>query len=112
MSREPRQTFDEVAELYDRVRPRYPAQLIDDVITSAALTPQARLLEVGCGTGKATVDFAARGFRMVCLEPGANLARFARERLARFAHVEIVEQPLEAWEPEPESFDAVISAQA
>ncbi len=31
-----RETFNEVADLYDRVRPRYPAPLLDDV---AALDP-------------------------------------------------------------------------
>jgi SAM-dependent methyltransferase len=110
--REQRLTFDEVAGLYDRVRPRYPAALVDDVVACAALDPGARILEIGCGTGKATVDFAARGFRMVCLEPGGNLARLARERLAGFANVEVVEQSFEAWRLEPESFDLVISAQA
>jgi SAM-dependent methyltransferase len=112
VSREPRRTFDEVAELYDRVRPRYPAELVDDVLASGTLNPEARILEIGCGTGQATVGFAARGFRLLCLEPGRNLARLARERLAGFAKVDIVEQPFEAWRLEPESFDLVISAQA
>jgi SAM-dependent methyltransferase len=112
VSREPRQTFDEVAELYDRLRPRYPAELVDDVVASGALNPGARILEIGCGTGQATVGFAARGFRLLCLEPGRNLARLARERLAGFPKVDIVEQPFEAWPLEPQSFDLVISGQA
>jgi hypothetical protein len=51
--------FGEVAELYDQARPSYPAVLFDDVIAFAPQSP--RVLEVGAGTGKATVLLAERG---------------------------------------------------
>jgi SAM-dependent methyltransferase len=112
VSREARQTFDEVADLYDRVRPRYPAALIDDVVGLIPNRPGARVLEIGCGSGQATIDFATRGLHLRCLEPGRNLARLARVRLAAFPHAEVVEQSFEEWRLENEAFDLVISAQA
>ena len=58
-----RLSFGSVAEQYDRIRPSYPEQLVDDVIAYAGdgLTAAGRALEVGAGTGKATLQFAARG---------------------------------------------------
>src|SRR6266508_3227574 len=35
-------TFEEVAEAYDRIRPRYPAELFDDLVEFAELHPGAR----------------------------------------------------------------------
>ena len=43
--------FGEVADLYDRVRPTYPAPLVEDALGLAALGREARLPELGAGTG-------------------------------------------------------------
>jgi len=112
VSVEQRFVFDEIADLYDRVRPAYPETLIDDVIALAGVGPDARLLEIGCGTGQATEAFARRGLRIVCLEPGAALARRARERLARFGGVDVLPYTLEAWPLDASAFDLVVVAQA
>jgi cyclopropane fatty-acyl-phospholipid synthase-like methyltransferase len=50
-----RGVFDEDADLYDRARPGYPAQLFDDLAELAGVGPGCRLLEIGPGTGKATL---------------------------------------------------------
>jgi SAM-dependent methyltransferase len=110
--REQRFSFDEVAELYDRVRPSYPAALVEDVLTWSGVTPGERILEIGCGTGLATQLFASRGYRMLCLEPGPEMARVGRARLARFPAVELVQSTLEDWQAEPAAFGLAISAQA
>ena len=52
--------FDEVAELYARVRPSYPSGLIDDLIREARLQPGARVLELGAGPGNASMLLAGR----------------------------------------------------
>jgi SAM-dependent methyltransferase len=93
-----RQTFDRAAERYDRVRPDYPGAMFDDLIALAGLAPGERLLEVGCATGKATRPLAQRGFRITCVELGADLAAVARENLAGF-DVEVVRAPFEEWTP-------------
>jgi SAM-dependent methyltransferase len=84
-----RDTFDTVAELYDRARPDYPDELVDDLI---AALPGPRVLEIGCGTGKLTRALVARGVDVVCIEPGANLAaiaaRSAPVTVGRFEDVE------------------------
>lgn len=109
---EQRFVFDEVAVLYDRARPSYPQQLARDVLELARLAESDRILEVGCGTGQATRLFAPHGHRMTCLEPGAGLARLARENFADLPHIQILETTFEDWPVEEGAFALLISAQA
>ncbi len=91
----------------------YPDELYTELVSAAGLEPGARLLEVGCGTGKATRPLAERGFAITCLEPGPHLADVAAANLAEFAGVRIVRLPLEDWRPAPgERFDLVFAATA
>lgn len=106
-------TFDTVADRYDAARPDYPVALYDALISAANLARDARLLEVGSGTGKATRPLAERGFAITCLEPGSHLAAVARRSLARYPQVRIVEAAFEDWQPgPPERFDLVFAATA
>ena len=107
-----RSTFDQAAELYDRARPRYPPALFDDLAALAGIGPGSRVLEIGPGTGQATMALAERGYRVVAVELGAQLAAVARRNLARFPSVEVVTAAFEDWPLPPEPFDLVLSATA
>lgn len=106
-----RETFNEDAERYDRARPRYPAQMSDD-LAAAGVAPGARVLEIGCGTGQATVSLAERGYRIVAVELGTDMAAVARRNLAGFDSVEVVTAAFEEWPLPREPFDVVFSATA
>jgi SAM-dependent methyltransferase len=107
-----RSTFDEAAELYDRSRPGYPPGLFDDLAELAGIGPGARVLEIGPGTGQATVSLAERGCRVVAVELGPDLAAVARRNLARFPAVEVVTAAFEDWPLPTEPFDVVLAATA
>lgn len=108
-----RQTFDAAAERYDRARPDYPEQLFDDLVQLAALQPGDHLLEVGAGTGKASVPLARRGFRLTCLELGGQLAAVLARNLAGFPDVTVVNASYDEWQPPSgTSFDLVFAATA
>jgi len=107
--RERRATFDRAAELYERARPSYPDELIDDVVALAELGPCSRVVEIGCGTGKATLPLAGRGLRITCVELGASLAAIAQRKLALFPGVQIVNAEFETWRPERADYDAVVA---
>jgi 16S rRNA A1518/A1519 N6-dimethyltransferase RsmA/KsgA/DIM1 with predicted DNA glycosylase/AP lyase activity len=89
-----RRTFETAADLYDTARPSYPDELFDDLVSLAGLKPGDRLLEIGCATGKATRALLERGFSVVCVEMGAQLAEHARSNLAGLP-VEIHVEPVE-----------------
>lgn len=106
--------FDCTAEDYHRLRPRYPAHVIDALIGGAALHPGDRVLELGAGTGIATRALAERGLAITALEPGPAMAAIARRELAPFPQVSIVESTFEAWTPPGGTppFDLVLAATA
>ena len=105
-----RATFDQSAAFYDEIRPGYPDALYDDLVRLSALPDGGRLLEIGCGPGKATEPLARRGYAILCVEPGENLAAVARRKLAPFPRVEVRVCRFEDWELELEAFDLVFAA--
>lgn len=102
-----RTVFDDVAELYDRARPGYPAELFGDLLELAGLEAGSRVLEIGCGTGQATIPLVERGLGVTCVELGASLAAVARRRLA--GRAEVVNADFEHWDPDRAGFDAVVA---
>lgn len=105
-----RSWYSAVAAAYNRVRPRYPVDLIDRAIALAQLPPKAKILEIGCGPGIATVEFARRGFSMVCVEPSLEMCQLARQNCAQYPNVEIQNTSFEKWDLQAKSFDAVLAA--
>ncbi len=103
--------FNTAAVLYDGVRPEYPEKLIQDVVQLSGLNNHSRILEIGCGTGKATQSFAELGYELVCLDIGADLIALAKEKLEKFPNASFVRQAFETWKPEGK-FDLIISATA
>ncbi len=112
MSTQRRLSFGGVAPLYDRARPSYPPGLIDDVIALAPIAADPRALEVGAGTGKATVLFAERGVAVHALEPLPEMAALAQRNCADYPDVTIERVEFERWNPGRRSFPLLYSAQA
>lgn len=108
-----RTTFESAATLYHEARPDYPDALFGELAALAGLSPGAELLEIGCGTGKATLPLARLGFRITAVELGAALAGQARRNLAGFDHVRVFNANIEAWSPSPPTaFDLIYAATA
>jgi SAM-dependent methyltransferase len=107
-----RLSFGGVADLYDRSRPSYPEALVDDILEYAGAAKADRAVEVGAGTGKATVLFASRGLSVTAIEPSAEMATIARRNCAGFENVTIEETEFERWRPPGHQFRLVFSGQA
>jgi ubiquinone/menaquinone biosynthesis C-methylase UbiE len=104
--------FNEVASLYDEVRRGYPPAIVDAAVAGARLPPGGRILEVGCGTGKATLPFAARGYEIFALDPGDAMVALAAHNCRHYPKVTFLTTTFEAWRDENETFDMVLSAEA
>lgn len=110
--REQRLVFGEVAELYDHYRPGYPEAAFDRIMDFGRLAAGERVLEIGGGTGRATLPLAARGLLVKSLEPSAEMARVARRNTASLPGVVVEEMSFEPWPLPDHRFALVISAQA
>jgi SAM-dependent methyltransferase len=102
--------YNQVAATYDRTRPRYPAMLINRVVKLAQFQSKANILEIGCGPGIATTEFAKLGLSMVCLEPSQSACELARSHCADYPDVEIINTTFEEWDLEIKKFDAILAA--
>ena len=109
---ERRKSYDPIAQLYDRARPAYPAELFDDIIAFANLGEEARLLEIGSGTGQATLPLAERGYAIDCIELGKELAAIARQKLMQFPNVRVKNADFETVALPPRAYDLVYAATA
>ena len=104
-----RATFDDVADLYEAARPAYPDAVLDDLHSLAQIPTGGRILEIGPGTGKATVGLTERGFEITGVELGPKLAAVARRRLSFFPSARIITADFEQWEPPRAGFDAIVA---
>jgi SAM-dependent methyltransferase len=90
----------------------YPADVFDDIVELGGVPPGARILEIGCGTGQATLPLAQRGFQLTCVELGPDLAALARQKLSAFPNVEVVNSSFEEWQAPAAGFDAIVGFSA
>jgi SAM-dependent methyltransferase len=100
-NRERANSFGGAAHRYDAHRPRYPDQLVDDLLAFGA----HRVLDVGAGTGIASMQLTERGADVLAVEPDTRMASIAQEKgipteIATF----------ERWEPAGRRFDLVVFA--
>jgi ubiquinone/menaquinone biosynthesis C-methylase UbiE len=104
--------FDEIAAEYDRHRPAYPDELVDQACRVAGIGSGDHVLEIGCGTGQLTRSLVARGLHVTALEPGTSLIALARQNLDCAGEVEFVNAQFEDALLPREQFKAVFSASA
>ena len=88
--------FNEVPELYDRVRPTYPDELFADLVAITGMDRRSSVLEVGCGTGQATRSLAALGYSVT----------------AGLGNVEVENSTFEEWDDGGRRFDVLVAASA
>jgi SAM-dependent methyltransferase len=106
---EQRFTFDHWAANYDAHRPGYPDALFEDLL---AVSPTDRpVLEIGCGTGKATQGLARTNRAVTAIDPGLAMIEQARRRIGD-GQVRFEQSTFEAWEPAGGPFGLIACAQA
>jgi len=110
---ERKNTFNDIANEYDRFRPNYPDELFTDIVKFAGIGKDAAILEIGCGTGQATKGFVNDGYEnLTCIELGENLAKLTREKFKDKTNVKIINTDFETWRDESSDFDLAISGTA
>ena len=89
--------FELVADVYERARPSYPADVLAWFAERLDLRPGRTVLDLGAGTGKLTRALVESGARVLALEPGdemrAQLAAVVREAEPLAAGAEAIPLP-------------------
>ena len=104
--------FDHVADVYDIGRPTYPDELYLTIAKRGNLDRHSNVIEVGAGTGQATVELVSLFGKIIAIEPGERLATIARENCSQFDDVEIICSKFENWQANEIQCDAIVSANA
>jgi len=107
-----KRVFNDVVSLYDETRPHYPEKLFNELIKVVHLSDDAKLLEIGPGTGQATKPMAELGFPITAVEFGKDLAEAAKENLKEYPNVKIIHGAFEEANLPKGAFDLVYSATA
>lgn len=101
-------SFDVFANNYHSVRPGYPTTLFEDIKEMCGIESSSHLLEIGAGSGIATVELAKLGCHVIAIEPGTHLAAIAREQTENFKDVEVFEGTFEDFQT-ANKFDAILA---
>lgn len=102
--------FDIIAPEYDEeVFTRNTSVEVDFIIEELQLLPGASILDIGCGTGRHSIELAKRGFRVTGIDQSTGMLQQAQKKAgAAQVQVEFIECPAQNFNP-GRKFDAVIS---
>lgn len=103
--------FNQAAEYYDKYRPGYPQEIIDSLISVTEITEGSDLLEIGCGSGKATEQLTGNGFKILGIDPGEDLVRIGNERFKN-ENINFIKGRFEEHDFGQKKFDVVYAAQS
>lgn len=80
-------TFNEDAANYDRWRPTYVPELFREIVEYSGLDETKEALEIGIGTGQATLPILQTGCRVTAAEIGQNLAAYAKSKFQAYQNL-------------------------
>lgn len=104
--------FNEDEKNYDKYRPTYPKELFLDISNYAKMLTGCRVLEIGIGTGQATLPFLESGCKVTALELGNNLAQYVKDKFSDYKNFDVITSDFIEYPIEPNNFDLVYCATA
>ena len=104
--------FGEVAETYHRYRPEYPSGLFEWILATCQTLTTQLIIDVGCGTGKASAPLVGRGYEILGLEPDPAMAAIAERELQESGLFSIEQYTLNDWAGTTRKADLVIAGQS
>jgi SAM-dependent methyltransferase len=105
--------FDAWAGDYDRYRPTYPDELFEAIARRLPIPRQPLVVDLGAGTGRASLAMASLGWRVTAVEPGKPMLDMLRARATdEGLLISTVQSSAEETGLDPASADLVTAAQA
>lgn len=93
--------FNEDEKNYDNYRPTYPKELFSDIINYSNISSDCKSLEIGVGTGQATLPILQLGCKVTAIELGDNLTQYVADKYSGYKNFDVInadfiEHPIEA----------------
>lgn len=108
----PTERFTGRVESYRRFRPGYPAEIVDVLRRECRLRSDSVVADVAAGTGLLTEIFLDAGFRVVAVEPNAEMRAACSELRQQYPQLEVAAGTAEATGLADGSVDLITVAQA
>ena len=105
--------FDAWADEYERFRPGYPNKVFETIESKLGLSRQPLVVDLGAGTGRASLAMAALGWQVTAVEPGGPMLEQLSGRASdEGLLVSTIQASAESTGLDPASVDLVTAAQA
>jgi ubiquinone/menaquinone biosynthesis C-methylase UbiE len=108
----PTTRFSNRAENYVKYRPGYPKEIIPFFENELGLTKDARIADIGSGTGLFAEPLLEKGYSVTCIEPNEEMRKAGDVRLNKFTGYKSRLHTAEATGLRSHSVDLITVAQA
>ena len=105
-------TFDTAASAYDKFRPGYVDELYKMIFDYTSLNDASNAVEVGIGSGQATLPFLKTGCRLTAVEYGEKFSELCKEKFKDYPNFSVVTNKFENESFADNMYDLVYSATA
>lgn len=110
--REYRTHFDSIVTEYEFVRPEWLNAIFDDILSYSKSSTGKNAIEVGVGTGKATLPFLNMGYNITAIEINPQMAKYSKNRFDNYSNFDVIVSSFEDVVLTKNSFDLIYAASA
>lgn len=104
--------FNEDEYNYDKYRPTYPEELFLDIINYSNISSNYKSLEIGIGTGQATLPILESRCNVTAIELGDNLTQYVKEKFKDYDNFNVINADFMEYPIQSETFNLVYCATA
>ena len=105
-------TFDTAVSNYDKMRPGYVDEIYQAIFKYVPIDENSNVVEVGSGSGQATLPVLKTGCKLTAVEYGENFSELLKSKFKAFPKFSVVTGKFEEVSLEEDAFDLIFSATA
>ena len=102
--------FDSVADTYEKFRPGYVPQLYKVLFDYIPIDRDSNVLEIGIGSGQATLPFLKTGCRLTAVEYGENFSDILKDKFGEYENFSVITGKFEDTDAEDDAYDLIFAA--
>ena len=105
-------TFDTAVSNYDKMRPGYVDEIYQAIFKYVPIDENSNVVEVGSGSGQATLPILKTGCKLTAVEYGENFSELLKSKFKVFPKFSVITGKFEEVSLEEDAFDLIFSATA